>query len=125
MQTLRLLALVLPLAACQASPTVNASQYACPDGRVVRAGVSGDRRLLVLVVDGRRHTLGRLAGSDGYGNGDWTARPDDLFLHLGRAGTLLPQHCRLLPGPQPGDATGVLSPESAAEPGTLSRSKER
>lgn len=96
MQTLRLLALVVPLAACQATPTVNASQYGCPDGRVVRAGVSDDRRLLVLVVDGRRHTLARLASGRSYGNGDWTARPDDLFLHLGRAGTLLPQHCPLL-----------------------------
>lgn len=104
MPILRLLLLALPLAACQATPTVNASQYACPDGRVVRAGLSDDQRLLVLVVDGRRHTLGRLAGG-GYGNGDWSARPDDLFLHLGRAGSLLPQHCRLLPGAQAGDAT--------------------
>lgn len=96
MRILRLLVPALALAACQATPTVNASHYACPDGRVVQAGLSADRRLLVLVVDGRRHTLGRLAGSEGYGGGAWSARLDDLFLHLGQAGRLLPQHCRLL-----------------------------
>lgn len=88
-------ALLLLLAGCAAVPPVDASRYACPDGRVVQAGTTPDQRLLVLVVEGRRQVLGRQ--DDGsYGNGRYTARPDDLFLHLGTAGTLLPQHCRLL-----------------------------
>lgn len=103
MRILRLIWLpVLPacLAACQSVPPVEASRYACPDGRVVQAGISADGRLLVLVVDGRRQVLGRR--DDGsYGNGRYTARPDDLFLHLGIAGALLPQHCRLATAPRP------------------------
>lgn len=85
------------LAGCQGlrPPPVEASPYACPDGRQVQAGLTPDRRRLVLVIDGGRHTLGRLTDGSGYGNGYYSARLDDLFLHLGTAGTLLPQHCRL------------------------------
>jgi hypothetical protein len=79
---------------------VATSQYACPDGRLPRAGLTPDRRHLVLLVDGRRLTLQRRPGSEDYGNSHYLARMDDLFLHLGIAGTLLPQHCRLLPGPE-------------------------
>lgn len=95
--------LVLP-AGCQGlrPPPVEASQYACPDGRQVQAGLTPDRRLLVLVIDGHRHTLGRQDSGSDYSDGYYSARPDDLFLHLGIAGTLLPQHCRLLPGAAPG-----------------------
>lgn len=99
MRTLRLLPLLLPLAACQTTPPVASSQYACPDGRLLRAGLSADQRHLVLLVDGRRLTLQRRSDGQGYGNGHYLARMDDLFLHLGIAGTLLPLHCRLLPGP--------------------------
>lgn len=104
MLKLRLFPLLVLLAGCQglAPPPVDASQYACPDGRLMQAGLTPDHRLLVLVIDGRRHTLGRLADGDSYGDGRYTARPDDLFLHLGIAGTLLPLHCRLLTAPAPG-----------------------
>lgn len=104
MPRMRLFALLLLLAGCQGlrPPAVEASAYACPDGRLVRAGLAPEQDLLVLVIDGRRHTLGRVSAA-GYGNGQYTARLDDLFLHLGIAGTLLPQHCRLLPGATPGE----------------------
>lgn len=119
MRALRLLWLLPPLAACQATPPVAASPYACPDGRVVQAGLAPDRRLLVLVIDGERHTLGRRPEGEGYGNGRYQARMDDLFLHLGIAGSLLPQHCRLLPGSgrTPGDSPGRTPPRpEVAEP---------
>lgn len=105
MRALRLPGLLLLLAACQATPPVASSEYACPDGRRVRAGLTPDHRVLVLLADGRRHTLHRRA--DGYGNGRYQARLDDLFLHLGIAGTLLPLQCRLLPGP---DVTAPARP---------------
>ncbi|MDF2447384.1 MAG: hypothetical protein K0S46_2620 [Moraxellaceae bacterium] len=81
---------------------VDASQYVCPDGQVLRAGVTGDQRLLRLTVAGRTYTLRQQ--QDGYSNGHFTARRDDLFLRLHRAGDLLPRHCRLVidashPGP--------------------------
>lgn len=99
---LRLLGLGLGpiLAGCQLAPEapVNSSQYACPDGRIVRAGLSADQRHLRLTLQGRSHTLHRQEALDGYSNGYYTVRLDDLFLHLSRPGTLLPQHCRLLIG---------------------------
>ncbi|MCC2637231.1 MAG: hypothetical protein K0Q68_950 [Moraxellaceae bacterium] len=98
----------LLLGACQlpAPAPVNSSQYACPDGRVVRAGLSADQRHLRLTVQGRSHTLSRRAALDDYSNGYYTVRLDDLFLHLSQPGVLLPQHCRLLVG---GEAAAVIS----------------
>lgn len=90
------------LAGCQwvARPVAaNASPYVCPDGRQVRAGLTADGSVLLLSLDGRTHTLRRRGPGEGYGNGYYTARPDDLFLHLAIPGTLLPQRCRLLAGP--------------------------
>lgn len=93
---MRLIALAALLAGCASAPVpVNSSPYACPDGRQARAGLSADRRHLRLLLDGRAHTLERR--DDGsYGNGYYSVRLDDLFLHLARPGALLPQHCRLL-----------------------------
>lgn len=88
------LALLLVLGACRAQPVVNASQYICPNGQTAWAGLSADKRLLRLSLGGRTHNLQQQG--DSYGNGYYTARPDDLFLHLNIPGTLLPQHCRLV-----------------------------
>lgn len=76
----------------------NASPYACPDGRQVQAGLTADGAALLLSIGGRTHTLRRRGPGEGYGNGYYTARPDDLFLHLALPGALLPQRCRLLAG---------------------------
>lgn len=110
MRALRLPGLLPLLAACQATPPVAASPYACPDGRLLQAGLTPDRRLLVLVADGGRHTLRRRPDGEGYGNARYHARMDDLFLHLGIAGTLLPLHCRLLPGAERAPATPGRAP---------------
>ena len=65
----------------------------------MQAGLTEDRRQMRLSLQGRTHTLARREGRDSYSNGYYTARPDDLFLHLSIPGTLLPQHCRLqVPG---------------------------
>lgn len=90
------LALLLALAACRSQPVVNASQYICPGGQTVWAGLTADKRLMRLRLAGRTHTLLRQADGNSYGGGHYTARADDLFLHLNIPGTLLPQHCRLV-----------------------------
>jgi hypothetical protein len=110
MHALRLLGPLLLLAACQATPPVASSEYVCPDGRRVRAGLTPDHRLLVLLADGGRHTLRRHGDGATYGNGRYLVQMDDLFLRLGIAGTLLPQQCRLLPGPARPSATPAPSP---------------
>lgn len=100
MRHLRLFAGLVLLAGCQApgQAPVDASAYACPDGRLLRAGLGADQRRLYLSIDGRRHVLGRQ--DDGsYGNGYYRVRLDDLFLRLSLPGTLLPLHCHLaVPG---------------------------
>lgn len=98
------LPLCLLLAGCHLfmRPTVaNVSSYACPDGREVRAGISTDGRHLVLTVDGKTRTLDRNNGSNTYSNGYYSARADDLFLHLSLPGTLLPLNCQLLTTSRP------------------------
>lgn len=91
------LAALALLPACQLQPPVpvSISQYVCPNGLIVQAGLTEDQRHLLLTVNGRRHTLSRAADAASYSNGYYTARPDDLFLHLTIPGVLLPQHCHL------------------------------
>lgn len=96
MPRLRLFSVLLLLAGCRGlpAPPPEASQYACPDGRVVLAGLTPDQRLLRLTVAGHAHTLGRR--DDGsYSNGYYDIRRDDLFLRLSWPGLLLPLHCHL------------------------------
>lgn len=111
MRFLRLVWLPLLLAACQLrTPVLNRSQYICPDGRTLWVGMSRDGRLMRLTLEGRTYTLRRQGDDGSYSNSRYSVRRDDLFLRLGSAGTLLPQHCRLLtqeesgavPPPPPG-----------------------
>lgn len=87
----------LLLAGCHSQPAAvtNGSQYTCPDGMRVWAGLNEDQRVMRLTLRGRTYTLHRSDGGNSYSNAKLTARRDDLFLHLNIAGTLLPQHCRL------------------------------
>jgi hypothetical protein len=94
MPTLRLFSLGLVLVACRVPPMDQVSRYVCPDGTVVQAGVTHDRRLMLLALNDRTYTL-RQDGNDSYASRQLRARRDDLFLHLGSAG-LPPRHCRLL-----------------------------
>lgn len=102
-RVLLVLLAALVLGGCHLAPSapVEASPYVCPNGLRVRAGLTEDHRQLRLTVDGRTHTLVRSPRGESYSNGYYTARLDDLFLHLGIPGTLLPQHCRLQIAPPP------------------------
>lgn len=107
-----LMAAGLLLAGCSSQPAAvtNGSQYVCPNGLRVWAGLNADQSVMRITLKGRAYSLTRSDDGSTYSNAKYTVRRDDLFLHLNIAGTLLPQHCRLAIEEQPAAGAPATPP---------------